>query len=279
MAVRWRGRGGKPELQLVAGVHDHVAVVDAAEQLAHVAETGVITDQVAPLLRDIRQPIVLRQLEAPGAFERRAGESPVPQLRGLRNQPRRVQHGRAGAGRVAEPVPVDLQVGAEPQTRIGAGPEGRAEIHHDRLVLAGRKPQIGVYDHPLAGRIPDLEGQSLRRRMTTLTDRDVDAAVGWIDPPVCDQPDRLILSPGPLAELELHEMVPRDALVGAPLERREVPAILLAHDRRDVQPRIVPRAGDRPGGFRRMRRQHRDLPGKALIHEDLQVFGMVDDQQ
>src|SRR5688572_1343958 len=53
-AGRW-GRGNrKAESELVARVHDDVAVVDAGNELAHVAEACIEADEVAPALTSRR---------------------------------------------------------------------------------------------------------------------------------------------------------------------------------------------------------------------------------
>ena len=60
-----RGRFGKAQPQLVAGVHDHVPIVDGGDEIAHVAEARVVALEVAPSWRSASQLVTRTFRRAP----------------------------------------------------------------------------------------------------------------------------------------------------------------------------------------------------------------------
>src|SRR4030095_15886811 len=86
------------------------------------------------------------------------------------------------------------------------------------------KSEIRRDQDPSAGLVLRLERKPARGDVPALPDRDVDAAVGWIDPPVGKQPGLSVCGDLP-AKIDAHEMVLADTLILAEPERRQVAAI------------------------------------------------------
>src|SRR5689334_22761025 len=104
-----------------------------------------------------------------------------------------------------------------------AGAGNRREVDQDRLVLARGKAQVRRDRLPPAVLVLRFERQSVRLQVL-LSNGDVDAAVGRINPTVGDQP---MWWSGVFraAELRLDKMIAGDPLVFTSLERREILAV------------------------------------------------------
>ena len=275
---RRRSREGQPEF--VAGIHDHVSIVDAAEQLAHVSEPRVIADQVAPPRRRVGDPIVNGHFRLIAPVRPSLGKAAITQVGARRRHAHGLQRRVRHAFGPSDPIPVDLEIGAQPQPARpdDAGACDASEIDQDRLVLPRREAQIGRDDHPAALGVLRLERQTARLHHATLADRHVDAAVGRIDPAVRDEPRRGIAR-NPGAEIDVHVVIRRHALVRAQRERAEIAAVLSRDEIGHVPAGLVRRVHDGFRGPHRRHRERRRLARKSLIDEHVDVPGMVDRHQ
>ena len=272
-----RGRGRETEPHLVAGVHDHVAIVHPGQQLADVAEPGVEPDEVAPP-RTMVGDLVVRQLEAARPQQLRPRVAAVPEVGDGGGQPRLAPQIRLQPRGLGDPVPVDLEVG--PQAQAPRPPPVREPGHVDdhRLELASGEAQIGVHHHPAPLRVQGLHGHPAGNGVLPLAEGHVDAAVGGIDPAVGEQRHR-IPRLHDLVELQLQIVGLRDALVGALVERRHVAVVPLRHELAHVGAGVVPDPGHGARGAGHDGVERHRVAGEPLVHPDLGVRRMVHHQQ
>ena len=156
--------------------------------------------------------------------------------------PRYRSSARAGCSRVVlsagrstlvghrQRVPVDLEVGPQPQPpRVrDARARHRPQVDQDRLVLAGRESQVRRDDDPAAR--PSCASSDSPRGCdrAALADRDVDAAVGRIDPAVARRATGADRAESRAPSSTSTKWSARDALILAARERREIAAVLAA---------------------------------------------------
>ena len=155
------GRCRERQLQLVARVHDHVAIVDLAQELPHVAEPRVVADQIAPARRTLAISLVDRNLRrSRGKVGLR--EPAIPQLRA-----RRLQCGSSGSAvaRAHRRPPPASPSRSRDWCAAAAGARARrpartGQVDQDRLVLAGREAEVRRHDDPAARPILRLEREA-----------------------------------------------------------------------------------------------------------------------
>src|SRR5438552_3335537 len=82
---------------------------------AHVAVAGVVAGQIAPHLSLADHFIIMRDFRGTGVLLRRLEDAEVPQLRRLHRRPLQLRQLRVQLARVAEVIPEDLHVGAQPK--------------------------------------------------------------------------------------------------------------------------------------------------------------------
>ena len=114
--------------------------------------------------------------------------------------------------------------------------------------------------------------------MIALAKGHVDGAVGRVDPPLRDEPERSGAR-RLFGQLELDEVLARHPLIPAAAGEVEMAVVAGTDDVEDVAALIVAHAEEvlhRRGGDRvEPRRRHRE----ALVHEHFGAFGMIDDEQ
>ena len=270
-------RDAERHRDLVAGVEDDVTVVDLAQQFAHVAVTGVVTDEVAPVLAPGRQFIIVGQLGGTGVGLRDPRDSAMAQFGRVGLKDRLPGRGGVGAFGVFQSVPVDFHVGAEAETAGDAFAAGNVvQSDHDCLILAGGEAERRPADGPAALAVRNFQDEAVRPVVGALLDGGVDRAVGRVNPSGRQQVNRPRLG-GVVAEIDLDVMIARHALVLAAAERVEITAVDATDDFGHVVAVVVHGPRDRPRRFGPVKARLRRREKESLIDEHLRTGGMIDD--
>src|SRR6185295_6817972 len=107
--------------------------------------------------------------------------------------------------------------------------EDSRQIDQDGFVLARREPETGSYGSESSACVRDMQGLTGRRCLAALPERDIDRAVGWMNPALRDEP-QLACAWRRLGKLEVDEVLTSDPLVTASPGEVEVPIVARAHD-------------------------------------------------
>ena len=181
------GAGAGNDIELVARVHDHVAVVHAVNELARRRRTACGSRRGRasgwPVARSARRGRLRRRSRRDSVFENAA----IAQVR---------RADAAQSFRVRTALRTSrCRSPSRPPCSCAAARDGHcrpaAQVHQHRLVLARGEAEVGRRDDPAAFGVLGLERQAARPDPAALADGDVDAAVGRIDPALRDETRRL----------------------------------------------------------------------------------------
>ena len=169
MPARGGRRLGEAQRQFVAGIHDHVAIVDRAEQRPHVAEARVIALEIEPARRgaldDVARPLGRARPRA-----RRCSRSRDSAVRADCSGSRCGVTRHVGPpDRPRQAIPEDLQVGRQPHAaRTCRGQHAVAGRSGPSCPCPTGKPRLActVRNRPCGVR--DLEREAARRRVRAL---------------------------------------------------------------------------------------------------------------
>src|SRR5262249_19670688 len=137
------------------------------------------------------------------------------------------------AARIVEGVPVDFHVAAQTEAARNSLALDAVEPDHDGLVLPRREAQRRTAHFPATFPIRKLQNQRLRRIVLALADRNIEGAIGRMNPAMREQPQRA-LARGVLSQIDLDPVVGHDSLESTALADVEVSAIDGADQLRNV---------------------------------------------
>ncbi len=199
------------------------------QQLAHVAEPRVVADQIAPPLRDVGDRCRRRESPAAADSSSRSSRSPDIAVRAVGLKPDDAER-RVARSRRPRPGGPNTPRGwfaaaAGARARRPAAVTWPRSIRIVLFLPAGNPRSGDTTTHR-----PDRSCASSDRPrgwiLRALSNRDVDAAVGRVDPPGRHQPQPRIAW-NLASEIDLDEMIRGDALILAEGERAEVTAVPL----------------------------------------------------
>ena len=117
--------------------------------------------------------------------------------------------------------------------------------------------------------------------MRSLPERYINRTVGGINPAGGHEPDRAVLRCvfRYVFQRQFHVVIPCDALVLSVSERGKVPPVLRVDEVGHVAAQIVPCLRYRMGFCSHMHLHFRGWEGKPLVHVDIGIVGVIDDQK
>ena len=214
---------GKTQRHLVAGIHDHVAIVNLRQQLAHIAVARVVTDQIAPALLGAHNLIVVRHFRRartwPGS---RSPNSRDSADRRPRDPASAFSPARRIALRPLDAVPINFQIRPQAHAARRSRPKNIRQIEEDRFLASRRKTEVRLRRDPSAVSVGNFNAHAMRVPAISLRDGHVQRRFGVVNRALRDQIERTALR-RIVAQIDFNIMIARDSLILAAAKRSRAP--------------------------------------------------------